>query len=301
MQQHFAELKSVLTAKDIQLEEFKQQHKKSVEKLGDQLTHLEAEASQMKAQLAEMDAQTRQQKSLPTAQQSRSESNNKHSFELEEENASVLRQGKLKIPRSCADLKTIGQPSSGINLIIGAKYIETVLCDFRKQPNDPSFQTFIGYAEIKSSPTYFYVQKNRSFDKKNTPLPFEVAQVNIGGAMDLPSGKFTAPRAGIYFFSFSGLVQFPESSTLVFSYGARLLLNGKEVGRGWVEEANTKATQNSPLTLQSTLNLQAGDKVWVELTAWESYGEYLYDDPSHYTHFSGLLLSEEISRSIKTA
>jgi hypothetical protein len=96
-------------------------------------------------------------------------------------------------------------------------------------------------------------------------------------------------------------VQFPESSTLVFSYGARLLLNGKEVGRGWVEEANTKATQNSPLTLQSTLNLQAGDKVWVELTAWESYGEYLYDDPSHYTHFSGLLLSEEISRSIKTA
>jgi hypothetical protein len=114
-----------------------------VEKLGDQLTHLEAESSQMKAQLAEMDAQTRQQKSLPTAQQSRSESNNKHSFELEDENASVLRQGKLKIPRSCADLKTIGQPSSGINLIIGAKYIETVLCDFRKQPNDPSKLHFI--------------------------------------------------------------------------------------------------------------------------------------------------------------
>ncbi len=69
-----------------------------MEKLRDQLTRLEAEASQMKAhQLAEMDAKTRQQKSLLTAQKSGSESNNKRSFESKEENASV-RQGKLKMP-----------------------------------------------------------------------------------------------------------------------------------------------------------------------------------------------------------
>ncbi len=109
-----------------------------MEKLGDQLTRLEAEASQMKAQLAEMDAKT----SLTTARQSGGESNKKHSFELKEENASV-RQGKLKMPRSCADLKAMGQPSSGIKLIMGAKYVETVLCDFRKQPNDPSKLHFI--------------------------------------------------------------------------------------------------------------------------------------------------------------
>ncbi len=39
----------------------------------------------------------------------------------------------------------------------------------------------------------------------NVPLVFESKQLNVGDAMDLKTGKFKAPRAGRYFFSFSGL------------------------------------------------------------------------------------------------
>jgi hypothetical protein len=66
-------------------------------------------------------------------------------------------------------------------------------------------QKWIGYADVKSAPVHFYDQRNSSFFKEKTPIPFDLAVVNEGNAMDLASGKFTAPRPGIYFFSFAGL------------------------------------------------------------------------------------------------
>ncbi len=131
-------------------------------------------------------------------------------------------------------------------------------------------------------------------------IPFELARVNEGNAMNLTSGIFTAPRPGIYFFSFTGLPSFPaySSSQYNLALGVSLYLNGGEIGSGRVEEVNTVAGQNSPLTLQSTLNLKKGAKVWVAIT-YQSTGVFLVDSSSlHFTHFTGFMLQEEILASL---
>jgi hypothetical protein len=53
------------------------------------------------------------------------------------------------------------------------------------------------------------------FFQWNYSVPFQVEVVNEGNAMNLTSGIFTAPRLGIYFFSFTGLALFPASSDFV--------------------------------------------------------------------------------------
>ena len=155
-------------------------------------------------------------------------------------------------------------------------------------------QKWIGYADVKSAPVHFYVQRNTKFNTTGTPIPFELARVNEGNAMDLTSGKFTAPRPGIYFFSFTGMVDLPASSSVYL--GVCLYLNGDKIGRSLVDEANTKKGHNIPLTLQLTLNLKKGDQVWLKIDAMSS-GAYLVDDIDHYTHFTGWMLEEEIVAS----
>ena len=158
------------------------------------------------------------------------------------------------------------------------------------------FEKWIGYADVKSAPVNFYVQRNSSFTTKSTPIPFELARVNDGNAMDLATGKFTAPRNGIYFFSFTGLAGFPASTSKV-SLDVHLYLNGGRIGVSYVSEANTVNYQLSPLTLQSTLNLKKGDQLWLEIYAI-STGVELFDNSYRHTHFTGFMLEEEIVASL---
>ncbi len=139
--------------------------------------------------------------------------------------------------------------------------------------------------------------KNSSFNATRIPISFEIERLNVGNAMDLPSGIFTAPRPGTYFFSFTGLAQFPSSSTPYFySLGVGLYLNEDRIGTAYVEETNTVANQNDQMTIQSTLKLKTGDRVWVLIE--RSTGVYVYDNENNYSHFTGFMLEEEIAVSL---
>jgi hypothetical protein len=155
------------------------------------------------------------------------------------------------------------------------------------------FQKWIGYDDVKSAPVYFYVQRNSLFNTANVSIPFQVSKLNIGNAMDLTTGKFTAPVPGTYFFSFTGHAQFPTSSSLL-SLGVGLYLNGNFIGWGYVEEYNTLNLQETPLTLQSTLNLQKGDEIWLQITLISDSVSLLDDGRNCWTHFTGYILEEEM-------
>ena len=155
------------------------------------------------------------------------------------------------------------------------------------------FQTWIGQVDVKLSPVYFYVQRGGDFNGTDTPIPFDVERLNVGGAMDLASGKFTAPREGIYSLSFTGFAFIPASSSRVV-LDVYMYLNGNVIGSGSADEAGT-ANQFETTSFQMTLNLQKGDQIWFEI--WQlSSGVYLRG--IFGTHFSGYLLEENLSQSL---
>jgi hypothetical protein len=213
------------------------------------------------------------------------------------------------MPTSCWDLQRMGHKLSGFFSVKGLKKIEIIFCNFNSNQNGTTrffiflnidclillfteTQKWIGFADVKSAPVHFYVQRNSSFNTTSTPILFDLARMNEGNAMDLTSGKFTAPRTGIYFFSFTGLARISSSSDNHFLYSS-LFLNGDIIGTSFVSEERSVTNKFSPLTLQSTLKLNKGDQVWVGIYSFgpSSYF-YLHDDGDHLTHFTGFMLEE---------
>jgi hypothetical protein len=155
-------------------------------------------------------------------------------------------------------------------------------------------QKWIGYADVKSASVHFYVQRESNFKTIGTPIPFELVRLNEGNAMNLSTGIFTAPRPGIYFFSFAGSGYFSSSSWANFIF--YLYLNGNLIGSSFIGE-NKSPDQWSPMSFQSTLNLKKGDRVWMQIS-YSSSSSFMYNNIDHQTHFTGFMLDEEIVASL---
>lgn len=152
------------------------------------------------------------------------------------------------------------------------------------------FQTWIGYEDVKSSPTYFYVRKSENgFAQPSVPIPFEVENLNVGAAMNLTSGKFTTPRAGTYFFSASGPVAFPTTSSRL-TCGMQLYKNGVAIGYSPTDSSNSEGNFKT-FSIQVTVSLQRGDEISLVINSISS-GVSLYGYGS--LHFTGFLLEEAL-------
>ena len=144
-------------------------------------------------------------------------------------------------------------------------------------------ETRFGYMDVKSSPVHFYVQKNRNFSRPNSIVTFEIETLNIGGAMNINTDVFTAPRSGTYHFSFSFMKDEQAKPIVIF-----IRKNGVNIGA-----AHTYALANIKLhsSLPATLKLKSGDMV----DLFQMLDGNMY---SPYTHFTGWLIEEDIDDKI---
>lgn len=140
------------------------------------------------------------------------------------------------------------------------------------------FQTWIGFTDVKSSPVFFYVQRNTDYLTANSFVPFEVTKLNLGNAMNTATGTFVAPRSGKYLFALSGISNSVDTYTYV-----RLQLNGEDVG------TSLSTDVHRTFSLQSVLQLHTGDQIRLFLAAGT-----IHDNNQHFMNFVGFLIEESV-------
>jgi hypothetical protein len=158
-------------------------------------------------------------------------------------------------------------------------------------------QRWIGYNDVESVPVYFYVQKGTNFHLTNTPISFKRVVNNVGNAMKINTGIFTAPVTGTYFFAVSGMVDFPftDSSTRR-EIGLTFYSNGIDFGLVLSDEVgNTE--QFGTYGMESTLNLKSGDQVWLAIKH-KLTDTYVFDNFQHHNRFTGWLLQKDFDNSV---
>ena len=121
----------------------------------------------------------------------------------------------------------------------------------------------LGFVDVKSSKSpltgiYFFVQRGKGPTNKDGVLRFHKEHLNVGKAMNISTGIFTVPKAGIYHFSFSIS---KEGFTLVNPFHVYLRVNKVKIGVAIV----SPGPFSSPAAIQSTLKLKKGDRVdvWI--------------------------------------
>ncbi|XP_062903564.1 complement C1q tumor necrosis factor-related protein 3-like [Mobula hypostoma] len=108
------------------------------------------------------------------------------------------------------------------------------------------------------------LQGNGHTVKPTNPIIYDIVNVNKGEGYNPTSGKFTAPRCGLYFFSYLSL---PGRG---ITTDVQLMKNDKEVNL--IHSVLPK--NSSQLSMRNKiLELHKGDQVWVQLVSGNLWSE----------------------------
>ena len=99
--------------------------------------------------------------------------------------------------------------------------------------------------------------------------------------MNIGTGIFKAPKAGTYSFDFS----FTKTTSTADTF-FEFQLNGSKIGINFAGYGTNLLLSNS---IQATLKLKVGDEISLVLK-----GGGLHDNTNYLTHFTGILLEEDL-------
>ena len=150
-------------------------------------------------------------------------------------------------------------------------HLETVYCSF-KQPDgvfhSSGNEERLAHVKLGTSSgtgIYFYVTMKNPFTNTTNMaiIKFDDEQLNIGGAYDLKSGSFAAPKPGIYQFFFAGVIGNPELSnnalSLIFLYRNDDV--SPVIGTMKQESEKQKLIRPRDPVFQATIQLKRGEKI----------------------------------------
>ncbi|XP_066502967.1 cerebellin 18 [Hoplias malabaricus] len=117
---------------------------------------------------------------------------------------------------------------------------------------------------------------------RNVSIPYQNISINQGNGYNPALGAFTAPRAGLYSFSYSVYSNMgPEGQRI--NHRIQLMKDGQVIASSW--EDNREDSEDSA-TQTVLLQLRQGNQVYVELML----GKYICGDTKGYNSFSGFLV-----------